>query len=287
MLTALARGLAQIYLASSPLTGVLILAGLAIAAPDMAVLVAIGAAIQPLAARAMRVPDAQVRAGLFGYNGALCGTTTWACLGLSWTGVAVTAIGAMLCVPIHLLVARLATRGNKRWDLPVLTVPFCALSTALVAVVPTRADLPAPSHGPVIAGAANAMAEVCRADGWLPGLIILAGLALAGWRIATWALAGWAASCLAVVLPGVDTDALATGVPSYCSVLVAIAVGAVFLPQASLPVRAGATAAGVVVALLVQAGLVALGIGVFTWPFIAGTWAGLLLGRALEGLPRG
>lgn len=125
-------------------------------------------------------------------------------------------------------------------------------------------------------GIANAFAEVCHADGWIPGLIILAGLAFASWKVGTWALTGTVLVALAYLLPGFELAEFPTGIYAYCSLLVAIALGATFLEGTSTATRLCLLLIGVCVALIVQWAITSLSLPLYTWPFLIGTWVPLL-----------
>ena len=65
---ALGRGVGQIFLQPRALTGLLIVAGIAVYSPLMAVQVVLGTTVSTVAARLL---DLRVRDGLQGYNGSL------------------------------------------------------------------------------------------------------------------------------------------------------------------------------------------------------------------------
>lgn len=132
-----------------------------------------------------------------GYNGALVGAA--ASLDLAWGApvVVVTVLGAIACLLIHALIARLfASARLASADLPVLTAPFCIVAGAIVVVlgplVPPPGALttdPDPAQGLGL-GVLNGLAEVFLADGVLAGLFILGALFVASWRVGVWALLG-------------------------------------------------------------------------------------------------
>lgn len=114
------RGLGQVMFQNSRLAGLLFLAGIAANSLLLAVAALAGCAAATLAAMALGADRAQVRAGMFGFNGALVGIAlvyflaptpiTWAALLLA-AACSTVLMAAMLAV-------------FDVWMLPALTAPF-------------------------------------------------------------------------------------------------------------------------------------------------------------------
>ena len=62
------RGLGQVMFQRNALTGILFLAGMAVASPWLAVGAALGGVIGPIVAAALRFPHADIDDGIYGYN---------------------------------------------------------------------------------------------------------------------------------------------------------------------------------------------------------------------------
>ena len=114
---ALGRGVGQIFLQPRALTGLLIVAGIAVYSPLMAFQVILGTTVSTVAARLL---DLRVRDGLQGYNGALVGAAAWAAMGVFWPATLVTVVGAAACPADH----RALERALAPVGLTVLPAPF-------------------------------------------------------------------------------------------------------------------------------------------------------------------
>ena len=278
----LLRGISQIFFINNPLSGVLIVAALAVANPKLALLVVLGSAAQTTGAEILKFHDDN-RCGMMGYNGALVGAAAALFAGYGWLAVALTIIGALACIVVHEGLRRLfATTGLKKFGLPVSTAPFCIVATVIFGALGRVVESVPPSSasGPsgLALGLSNSFSEVVLADGWLCGLIILVALFVGSWRIGVWGIIG-AAIALGIKATLYAMPEVSTGLYSYCAVLVAIAFGAVLWPEKALLTRSIAVVVGVVLTLPLQAALAYTPIPVFTWPFIIAMWIVVMVAR--------
>ena len=257
---ALGRGVGQIFLQPRTLTGLLIVAGVAVYSPLMALQVVLGTTVSTVAARLL---DLRVRDGLQGYNGALVGAAAWAAMGVFWPATLVTVVGAAACPAVH----RALERALAPVGLPALTAPFCIVSGLLTALL-RAIDAPmVPDPAPVSGATAwlvpeavlTGESQVVLVDSWVGGVLILAGLFIAGWRVGT-------AATLALVPAG----QAAHGLGGYSPCLTAIAIGVVLLPPGR---RAWVLAVvGSVLTVVVDRVFTAIPVPTYTWPFIVTTW---------------
>lgn len=292
-LRTLLRGISQVFFLRSAPAGALILAGLALASPHAAAMVLLGAAVQTAAAWVLG-PRELVADGLMGYNGALVGAAS----SLSMAGVndtalslGLTLVGALACFPVHrLLLVLFAAPALRRFELPVVTAPFCLVAGLLFGVLQpiirpgaVTTD-PGPVHGSLL-GLFNSFAEVMVVDGPVAGAVILAGLLLGSWAVGLWAGAGAVlALVLALLLTG-DMVAVSTGLLGYSAVLVAIALGHVFTAPRPVWRRGVEVLVGVALAVALRWLLDPTPFPTYTWPFILGLWIVLVARRVLTGAP--
>ena len=227
---ALGRGVGQIFLQPRALTGLLIVAGIAVYSPLMAFQVVLGTTVSTVAARLL---DLRVRDGLQGYNGALVGAAAWAAMGVFWPATLVTVVGAAACPAVH----RALERALAPVGLPALTAPFCIVSGLLTALL-RAIDAPmVPDPAPVSGATAwlvpeavlTGESQVVLVDSWVGGALILAGLFIAGWRVGAAALLGSVVGT-AATLALVPAGQAAHGLGGYSPCLTAIAIGVVLLP---------------------------------------------------------
>ncbi len=282
-LAVLGRGVGQIYLQPNVLTGALILVGIAIGSPLMALLALLGTLAQTLAAAALGLPADDRSQGLDGYNGALVGCAAWVTFSGSFgPALLATVLGAAACPAVSGWLAWLL----RPLRLPVLTAPFCVVAglTLLIAraLVPGAASTTATGGGllDIAAGWLSGVSQVVLVEGALSGAVMLAGLFVAGWRVGVAAAAGSAVGTGIALLTGTPPAAVAAGLAGFSPVLTAIALAAVFLkpgPRAWAWGIAGAAVTWGVTQLLALTPIPG-----YTWPFILTTWALLLIARGRD-----
>lgn len=292
--TTLQRGMGQVFFMDRPLTGALMLLGLLLADPWLALFTAVGIVVGTLTAHGLRLPREAVGAGLHGYCAALVGGAsyvTWGVSGAAWFSAV---LGSAVVVPVTLgLAALLAMPGVRRLGLTVLTAPFCIVSGVIAVyagsrIAPAEPLPPASLDGAIdwIKAALTGVGQVVFADSALGGAVILVALFVASWRAGAGALVGTATMTVASAVLGLDPAATAHGLTQYSAVLVGISVLAVFLADSRpswLPWVIAVV--GSLATLPVQTALTSAGVPVFTWPFIIVTWVIVAIHALLE-LPR-
>lgn len=279
--TSCLRGISQIFLTENALSGLLILAAMIMSSPQLAAGAVLGVTVESLTASVLCLEG--VSRGLYGYNGALVGAAVAASGAPVGPAVAFTIVGALAAIPVQAALTRIEV-------LPVLTAPFCCVAGLLlrplhgiwVSAEPVASPEPLTSIQWVTgltSGILRGFSEVVLADGVLAGALIIAGLAVASRSICGFALLGGIAGLCASALLYPDMQALSTGLLIYPSILVAIAIGAVFWDSKSLAIRVCGCLAGVALAVVVQAGMTYLPVPVYTWPFVIAVWIILSLSR--------
>ena len=295
----LLRGTGQVMFQNHPLSGVLFLAAivwgaLAGGVPAVAAGGVLGLLASTLAAIWLRVDEAGLRAGLYGYNGILVGLalpTFIAPTPLLWVFVV---LGAVVAVVATLAAAEVL----KTWGVAALTAPFVLITWLLllaafafagigggaalpygdevVALDPVAAQ---PLHvADFIQGVLKSVSQVFLKDSGWAALLLLAGLAVSSMRAALFALGGAMLAVLSAHAFGAESDLVTAGLYGFSPVLTAIAVGAVFYPPS--PRVAVYAAVGTVFTVVVQGAmnvaLAPLGVPTLTAPFVLVTWLFLL-----------
>lgn len=288
------RGISQIFFIDNPVTGAVILIALACADPRLALLTALGSATQTVGAWALRYQD-QADHGLMGYNGALVGASTALYVGFTLTSVALTVVGSLACIIVHIALQHVSERPPlKRFALPVSTAPFCAVSSLMFGTLGHLID-PAPlSSAEGTAGFGlgidNSFSEIVLADGVITGAVIIAALFIGSWRIGAWAVGGAVVSTLLSGLAEHGFSETSTGLHTYSAVLVAIAIGAVFWQDRPLSMRLVGAGVGIVLAMSINQLFTFTLLPIFTWPFLFAMWLVLIAGgfvpaRAIKDAP--
>lgn len=295
-LLASVRGVGQVDLQASIWTGAFILAGLWAAGWRTGLFATLGTLFATASAYALGVDRSGIALGLQGYCGCLTGIALVTSLGHHPATYVLTVVGAIMCT---LLMAALTTLLAP-YGLTPLTAPFCLVSGVMV--------LGAPSFDRIWHGAPNSVSSTTGGDTaiswddlwhaffsnvsqiflvetWYVGLIMLVGLAFAGVRVVLYAAAGSVVGIIAAWALGAPTALIADGIYGYNAVLVAIAVGAVFLTRTvwngAYALFGAAATTGLTASL--TSFFTSFGGHTFTWPFILTTW---VLMAAVPLLPR-
>ena len=278
--TALLNGFSQIFLQRHPLCGLLCLLAILVSAPALLGAALLGALAGLLTAQRRWYAKADRQAGLFSYNGVLLGLLLG--LSLPWS---------VLLPPLIIAAGGLSAIITQQWlkrarnpaSLPAYTAPFVGLGWLLLSLIE---PLPAATQGVPGLSLANLLGGLFQGLGQimflgqpLAGLLILLGLLLASRRAAAWALFGSACGLLFALLLQEHAQAL-QGLGGYNCALVALALG----QQARHPWR---PLLGMLLALLISPGLVALGLAPLTAPFVLACWlvhtVDRVLGRNVRG----
>ena len=297
------RGIGQVMLQDNPLSGALFLAAVAwgsyaAGVPRIALAGLLAVVVATLTAQWLRVDEAPLRAGLYGYNGVLVGlalATFIAPGALMWVYVV---LGAAVSVVVMLATAN----AVRPWG-SALTFPF-VLTTWLLLLATygfsglAGAALPA---GNVVTAfqpyAASPLALVDLAQGVLhsisqvflkgsgvAALLLLAGLAVNSLAAAAFALAGAVLAVLTAHLFGAESELITGGLLGFSPVLTAIALGTVFYKPGARVVAytALATVFTVIVQAALNVALTPFAIPALTAPFVLVTWIFLLPRQCFE-----
>jgi urea transporter len=266
-LRALLNGFSQIFLQSHPGCGALVLLAIALGAPELLDGALLGGLSSQLVAQRLGYAKADIEIGLYGYNGILLGLL----ISLKFEESILAPLLIICSAGLSsLLLAPWMRRMREQQWLPAFTLPFVALSWALLAL-PLQLQngaavdtLPLDGLNALIA-IARGLGQVVFLDQPLAGGCLLLGLLLGDRRAACWALLGSAGGLgLALHLGWPQHGALA-GLYGYNAALAAVAVSQVnrgpWLPLL-----------GIALATLLQPGFATLGLPALTLPFILACW---------------
>lgn len=115
------KGVSQIFVVESSLTGAALLGGIALYSPGLAGHALLGSSIGALSGAALGVDAGEISIGLWGFNSALTSTAVGVFYCHSMQAVALSAGGAAATA---VLFGALKTVFGG-WDAPCLTLPFC------------------------------------------------------------------------------------------------------------------------------------------------------------------
>ena len=300
------RGAAQVMLQNNPVTGLLILIGIAVGSvhgghPRVILGVVVALVVGTLAAVLLRADGRSIRAGLFGFSPLLTGagvTTFMQNRPLMWVFLV---LGAAATTVVTLAL----TTVFNTWGVPALTFPFVlttwfllmgayqfarlTLATGNPPALPGNAPLAAARlTGDVVPAFLEGVSQVFLVESWIGGLIILAGLVLNSRWSAAFAVIGAVGGTLLAIAFETEAHSVNQGLWGFNAVLTAIALGAVlYKPTPPTVIYA---LFGIVFTVFVQAALTTaltpLGIPTLTAPFVVATWLFLLPKRKFTPIPQ-
>ncbi|MGH8157816.1 MAG: urea transporter [Rhodanobacter sp.] len=287
-LDAVLRGVGQVMLQNNSWTGLLFLVGIFYNSTLFGLAVLVGTSVSTLTAMLLAADRALVRAGMFGFNGALVAIALMYFLQpelLTWGYVVLAA--ACTTIIMAAMLNLLAV-----WKMPVLTAPFvftalgfllaCARFGRLHStnVLPT-AGLPQAATvegvvtlATVVEGLFNGVAQVFFQGSVVTGVIFAVGL-LVGSRLAcVTALLGSLTGLLVAWGMGAAEPAIRSGAFGFNAVLAALALGGVFfvLDAVSIVYAVFAAVTTTVVFAAMSAALEPVGMPALTFPFVLVVW---------------
>ncbi|QNS07132.1 urea transporter [Streptomyces xanthii] len=294
------RGLGQVTFVPRALTGALFVVALFAAGWEYGLYGLGGAVVGTAIAALLGVERERVTQGLEGFNSCLVGVS---CAVFLRPERPATVLVALLGCAVVTVVTAAAGRALDAWGLPALTLPFCAVASAValaapafprvwtgggLAALPGPVELGAKGPGPaeLAQGFLAGFGQIFLMPQWYVGAFVFAGLLAAGPRVAGVAALGNLVGMVTAGLLGTPAERLAEGTSGYNAILVALALGGVFLefgPRTLVYALAGAAAstafAPALGALAAPAGGHAL-----TWPFVLTTLAFLAAARSFPTL---
>lgn len=300
------RGASQVMLQNNPVTGLLILAGIAWGSIQtsygrviIGVLVAL--VVGTMTAVLLRADPRSLRSGLFGFSPLLTGagvTTFMENRPLMWLFLI---LGAAATTVVTLAL----TTVFNTWGIPALTFPFVLTTwfllmgayqfARLTLDVPNPPTLPGQTKteaarltGHVVPAFLEGVSQVFLIESWIAGLIILAGLLISSRWSALFAVIGAVGGTLLAIWFEAGATPVDEGLWGFNAVLTAIALGAVlYKPTGPTVIYA---LFGIVFTVFVQAALTTLltplGIPTLTAPFVIATWLFLLPKRKFTPIPQ-
>lgn len=296
----LLRGIGQVMLQNNSYAGALFLIGIFCNSALFGIGVIVGTAVSTATAQLLGADRQAVRAGLFGFNGALVaiallyflqpGALTWACVVFACMGAGFVMAG--MC------------RLLKVWRLPALTAPFVFTSLCFFLAIARFGRLASTGRLPtaglpqavdvegvvgsatIIEGVVNGVAQVFFQGSLVTGVLFVAGLLVSSRMAGATALLGSLIGAIVAWGLGAAEPAIRAGAFGFNSVLTAIALGSVFFARDawSLACAALATVAAAIVFAAMSAALQPLGLPALTFPFVLVVWLFLLASAAFPRL---
>jgi urea transporter len=287
------RGIGQVMFQDNPLSGLLFLAGIAWAsyaagAPEIVIGGIVAVLVATMVAQSLRVDEASLAAGLYGYNAVLVGLALMTFLGPGPLRFAYVVLGAAASVVVMLATAY----ALKTWNASALTFPFVIVTWLLLLAAHgfsgPASGLSAPGQfrglepvaasallpGDFAQGILHSISQVFLKGNGVTALLFIVGLAVNSVPAAAFALGGAILAVATAHTFGAESDLVTGGLLGFSPVLTAIALGTVFAkPSIRIALYAGL---GVVFTVFAQMALdvtlAPLAIPALTAPFVLVSW---------------
>lgn len=292
------RGVGQVFFCGSALTGAVFFIALLIAGLITGLAAIVGAIASTLTAKILALPEDEIDAGLFGFNGTLVGIALFlnfeASVGLWLLMIGAAAFSTVLQASLM--------RILDSWKVPVATAPFVFTSWIVLAAASALPNFPLAGlessweftgrSAPLLSlppadwltGVMKGVSEVMLADSVLVGALFLVGIALTSVRGALLGAAGALIGVASASIMGGDADMISLGLWSFNPTLTVMAVGWVFLShlRGSLLLAVGSGIVTVFIQAIVSHLLDPSGLPALTFPFVATTWIFILAAQRMK-----
>jgi urea transporter len=271
------RGVGQIVFQDHAVTGLLFLAGVAVASPVMAIGGLLGACIGPALARLLKYDQQEIESGIYGYNSTLVG------IGLLFYLVA-GSVATWALVVLGSVASVFVTRLMRRyWVLPAYTAPF-VICTWVMLLIALGLAVPKAPHGEgpqkfqltlatfaevVLAGDA----EIMFGANDFTGVLFVAGIAVSNWRHAVLFFLGSLMGTLTGIYHHDPEEAIGLGIYGYNASLAAVAVD-LWRKSLLYPILAA-----IISVPLIEFFPDVLNIPPLTAPFVVAAWIVIVVGR--------
>ncbi|MEU4842471.1 urea transporter [Nocardia testacea] len=261
------RGVGMAGFANNPLSGLLFVIASLTISPWVAFVLLVAAVASTATAVALGLDAHDIRAGLYGYNGALVGGSLSVFLEPNWSG-------AVLCFAIvtasfsTIVMAALIHVMARTWGVPPVALPFNIVllmfllasqgmkNGHLGAIAGSAADSHSPDLSPGNAGniagigdlfsaTVKGVGQVIFADTFVASALVLTSILICRWQNAILAVAGSATATFVAIVVGLSESKIQMGLYGLNGFLVCVAIGGIFIPRRTpLSVALGIVGAG-------------------------------------------
>lgn len=269
------RGIGQIMLQESPVTGIFFLAGIFVGSPEMGLVVILSTLVGTLTAKVLKYPQKEIQSGLYGFSPALVGV---ALLLFFNPGVFV-----WLFVIIGSTVAAVVQRFFIKRKIPAFTLPFVLVTWCLLYILPHGLSLPLiagenlpKEFFPEFLSFFRGYGQVIFQGSILSGILFFIGVLLYSPISAVYGLLGGLLGGFLSALFSVPTSEIAMGLFSFNGVLCGIALAGKKFSDVFWAVLA------VFISVVISWVFTQNHLPQLTFPFVAGAFLTLMIKRYVE-----
>ncbi|WP_408131222.1 MULTISPECIES: urea transporter [Paraburkholderia] len=265
-LRTLLRSFGQIVLQANAFTGACLVASWMLCDPRLACAALIGAVAANVSAIPAAHSDDDLRAGLYGFNGALAGLAAFSFIADNATAAAIAILAATGTAWLHEPWSQwLRARQLSYFSSPCLIVTWLWMPIAASGPEPARfAATPTLDAAQLGGGVLAGLAQTGFASGAMAGAFVLIGIAATSARHALYSLTGAALGSSLHVLLGAGASSFDAGLLGFNGALTALA-----LTDCGVLWMLG----GVAISVALQAAAAHVGFAALSAPFVAATWS--------------
>lgn len=288
------NNIAQVLLLENPWTGLFILCGLFVGSWKIGLIALIASVIALLLAKQTNYSEAEIAAGLAGFNPVLTGIALTIFLTSEWYSWVFVIIAILITMPIGSAVREFL----KPFGVPMLTIPYVFISSSVlltsfqfqhvdadIDILPnTVKEIVFSEHNVhFISAFLSGFSEIFLLDNVMAGILILIGIFIASRKAGLLAIGANLLGLGIDLMFGANHDQINAGLFGYNVVLTVLALGVAFETRIN---RYISIALGILLTIMLHAGLTTLltpfGLPVFTLPFIIATWIMLFAGTRMQ-----
>ena len=288
------NNIAQVLLLQNPWTGLFILIGLFLGSWKVGLIALIASIIALLLAKQTNYSEAEITAGLAGFNPVLTGIALTIFLTSEWYSWVFVIIAILITMPIGSAVREFL----KPFGVPMLTIPYVFISSSVlltsfqfqhvdadIDIFPnTVKEIVFSEHNVhFISAFLSGFSEIFLLDNVMAGILILIGIFIASRKAGLLSIGANLLGLGIDLMFGANHDQINAGLFGYNVVLTVLALGVAFETRIN---RYISIALGILLTIMLHAGLTTLltpfGLPVFTLPFIIATWIMLFAGTRMQ-----
>ena len=288
------NNIAQVLLLQNPWTGLFILIGLFLGSWKVGLIALIASIIALLLAKQTNYSEAEITAGLAGFNPVLTGIALTIFLTSEWYSWVFVIIAILITMPIGSAVREFL----KPFGVPMLTIPYVFISSSVlltsfqfqhvdadIDILPnTVKEIVFSEHSVhFISAFLSGFSEIFLLDNVMAGILILIGIFIASRKAGLLSIGANLLGLGIDLMFGANHDQINAGLFGYNVVLTVLALGVAFETRIN---RYISIALGILLTIMLHAGLTTLltpfGLPVFTLPFIIATWIMLFAGTRMQ-----
>ncbi|MFZ8100778.1 urea transporter [Staphylococcus sp. GDX8P114P-2] len=288
------NNIAQVLLLQNPWTGLFVLIGLFLGSWKVGLIALIASIIALLLAKQTNYSEAEITAGLAGFNPVLTGIALTIFLTSEWYSWVFVIIAILITMPIGSAVREFL----KPFGVPMLTIPYVFISSSVlltsfqfqhvdadIDILPnTVKEIVFSEHNVhFISAFLSGFSEIFLLDNVMAGILILIGIFIASRKAGLLSIGANLLGLGIDLMFGANHDQINAGLFGYNVVLTVLALGVAFETRIN---RYISIALGILLTIMLHAGLTTLltpfGLPVFTLPFIIATWIMLFAGTRMQ-----